>query len=128
MTLQRTHSREGAVIAVAGALTIGRPVEALRRAVFELLARGCRRVKIDVRQVPYADASGVGALVECRKRARAAGALLIMEGTRGKLRELLDLLGLGMDFAPAPALAPIPRRLGRHGRDIAGATLKCRVA
>ena len=128
MTLRRNDTKDEAVIELAGALTVGGPVEALKRAVLDVLARGYRRVRLNVRGVPYADASGLGALVECRKEASAAGARLILEGTRGKLRELVKLFGLRLDAAPATVLARDARRSARAARSLAGAHLRCRVA
>ena len=89
-----THGKIASVN-LNGALTIGRPVEDLRKAVSGLIHRQISDIRINMSRVPYADASGLGALVACRVEAEAAGASLIVEGARGKVCELLDLMRLG---------------------------------
>ncbi len=81
-------------ISLRGPLTIGAPVEILEKAVTIHLARGMRRLRLDLRKVPFADARGLGALVRCRDRAVEAGAVLAFAGARGKLREMIRLTGL----------------------------------
>lgn len=81
-------------ISLKGPLTIGDPVEILEKAVTIHLARGIRRLRLDLRGVPFADARGLGALVRCRDRALEAGASLVFAGARGKLREEMRLTGL----------------------------------
>jgi anti-anti-sigma regulatory factor len=87
-------------ISLSGALTVGNPVATLENAVRVQLARGVRRIRLDLRAVPFADAAGLGSLVSCREMARAADAVLTIAGARGKLREeirltCLDRAGLG---------------------------------
>ncbi len=78
-------------ISLRGPLTIGEPVEILEKAVTIHLARGVRRLRLDLRGVPFADAGGLGALVRCREKALQSGAVLAFAGARGKLRELIRL-------------------------------------
>lgn len=91
-----------AVIQLRGALTIGRPVEALRLALASAISRGIRRISLDLRRVPWADASGLGALVECRRKAREAGVALMLQGVHGKLEELLRMTRLEDGDGPRP--------------------------
>ncbi len=81
-------------ISLKGPLTIGAPVEILEKAVMIHLARGVRRLRLDLRKVPFADARGLGALVRCRDRANEAAAIMAFAGARGKLREMIRMTGL----------------------------------
>ena len=91
MRLKVVTSGKAADINLKGALTIGRPVEDLNRAVTAAILDGVREITLHVGGVPYADASGLGALVAGRISARAAGATLTVAGAAGKMKELMDL-------------------------------------
>jgi anti-anti-sigma factor len=119
-------------ISLRGPLTIGEPVRILERAIAAQLDRGIRRLRLDLRGVPFADACGLGALVTCLERAQRAGAILSVAGARGKLREEIRLTGLdrsglrsrrlpadsrhpkGRDRAVARLAGGLPSRLGAH--------------
>jgi anti-anti-sigma factor len=91
MRLKVATSGKTAEINLNGALTIGRPVEELNRAVAAAIGSRVAQISLDVAKVPYADASGLGALVASRISARAAGVALTVTGARGKMKQLLDL-------------------------------------
>jgi len=91
MRLKVATTGKTADIRLKGALTIGSAVDELHKTVSSLLMGGVRQIAVDVAGVPYADASGLGALVACRIGARAAGATLRVTGAAGKMKELLVL-------------------------------------
>lgn len=119
MRLKVVTSGKAAGINLKGALTIGRPVEDLNRAVGALLAAGVRDITLNVGGVPYADASGLGALVSGRISARAAGATLTVAGAAGKMKELMELTcleSLRRRDAPPAGQASRPARTSRARR------------
>lgn len=92
-----------AIIELRGPLIIGQPTEALMRSLQELLARRVGRLVVDLSGVPFADACGLGTLVECQKKVENAGAELRLRGAGPKLRELFRLTGLRIT---APVVRP----------------------
>ncbi len=94
MRLQVGTVGKTALVNLHGALTVGRPVEDLTAAVSTLLAGQIRDIRLNVTAVPYADASGLGALVACHAEARASDCTLRVEGARGKLEELMGMTRL----------------------------------
>jgi anti-anti-sigma factor len=103
---------ETATLEVRGALIIGTPVEGLRSGVSSLLDRGFREIVVELSRVPFADACGLGALVECRRKAQEAGATLRVTGAAGKLRELFALTELPIEARPVPRRLPGVAGLG----------------
>src|SRR5262245_38053330 len=94
MTLKWTAQGSTAAVNLFGPLTFGRPVDQLQRSVSSLLQTGFREIRLNLRSVPYADASGLGSIVACRRQAQAAGADLGVGGLNAKVRELFRLTGL----------------------------------
>jgi anti-sigma B factor antagonist len=58
---------------VPGKLTLGDPVAELERAIAGSLKRGDNSIILNMRDVSYADSSGIGQLIDCLKKCRAAG-------------------------------------------------------
>ncbi len=87
---QCTHH---SILAVTGSLRT--PVNAgLRHRVQALLARGERRILLDLSQVTHIDAAGVGELVRAFNITSAAGGVLRIAHASGRVRLLLHLTGL----------------------------------
>jgi anti-anti-sigma factor len=91
MKLKVVTAGKSAEVRIHGALTIGSPVEDLKRSVSSLLRRGIRSIRLDLSRVPWADGSGLGALVACRLSARSSGGALTIDRATGKMRELLEM-------------------------------------
>lgn len=107
-----TKSAKVFTISLRGPLIVGDAVEALENTVKAQLNRGVRRIRLDLRQVPFADACGLGTLLRCRDHARRLGAILTVAGARGKLREeirltCLDKAGLRSRRLPADSRSPV---------------------
>lgn len=66
----------------------------LRRELTGLLDGGARRLVLDLRSVHYIDSSGLGALVEGMKRARAAGGDLRLCAVEDEVYAVLEMTGL----------------------------------
>lgn len=107
-----TKSAKVFTISLCGPLTLGEPVTTLENAVRAQLARGVRRLRLDLRKVPYADAAGLGVLVRCLDVARHYGATLTVAGARGKLREEIRLTGLDRHGLRSKGRLPADSRRG----------------
>ena len=71
---------------------------ALRQKIVDALAEGHRVIVLDMGRCQQIDSAGLGVLVSCSKRAREAGAQLVIEQVSTDLRTLLDITGLGALF------------------------------
>jgi len=112
MKLKVVTAGNSAEIRIKGALTIGSPVEELKRSVASLLRRGIRHIRLDFSRVPWADGSGLGALVACRLNARATGGSVTVQGAAGKMRELLEMTCL--ERGKRRQVSAFPSRLAAH--------------
>ena len=84
--------REGSwVLHLIGPLARGKGVWVLREGVKELVRRGQRFVILDVAGVPYLDAAGIGEILRCHRRVRAAGGRLVLVAASPKVQEILRL-------------------------------------
>jgi len=119
MRLRIATTGKAAEINLKGALTLGRPVENLDRAVATLISARVPEIELNLAAVPYADGSGLGALVAARISARSAGLTLRVTKASGKMRELLDMTCLetlrradsaGEDLASGTERGRSPRR------------------
>ena len=79
--------------ALSGELDIS-GVAGLREALDELHRRGHRRVELDLSDLDFLDAAGLGELVRADRRFRDSGAELVLTGLRPAQRRLLEITGL----------------------------------
>jgi anti-sigma B factor antagonist len=113
LTLQVRRRPGYALVAAAGEIDIS-TVSRLRGVLDTLTADGLR-VIVDLNQVSFVDASGLGALVGAAARAAAAGGSLHVTAAAPRVRRLLAVTGLdrhllikaaatGAAGGPGPAL------------------------
>ena len=90
----RARQRAGAaVLELAGDLDVhGRA--AFEEALEAVVEAGARCIAVDVTDLDFVDASGVGVLVGARHRAGRRGAALVVRGSHGPVRRVLDLTGV----------------------------------
>jgi anti-sigma B factor antagonist len=77
----------------------------LRRRVEDLLARGRRRILLDLADVTHLDAAGLGELVRLYMLAAAVDGELWIRNATGRAIRLLDLAGLLEILGPPSPLA-----------------------
>ena len=65
----------------------------LRRALAELIAGGARAVVLDLRDLSFMSATGLGVLIGAARRLRHHGGSLVLRSTRPSVRKLIELLG-----------------------------------
>jgi anti-sigma B factor antagonist len=92
-----------AVVMVAGELDIA-TVAGLRERLFEL-AGGGRPLIVDLDQVSFMDASGLGVIVGAARRAATHGASLHVSCSQHRIRHLFHLTGLDRQIPLARTLA-----------------------
>jgi anti-sigma B factor antagonist len=102
VTLERSPG--GISLRLAGEMdiaTAGRLVEMTRT----LSDQDVRRVRLDLAELHFIDAAGLGALVQTRTRVLDQGGQLTLHGVRPVLHRLLAITNLNAAFELAPALA-----------------------
>jgi anti-sigma B factor antagonist len=66
----------------------------LRHTIDALLARGERRIVLNLARLSDIDAAGIGELIRARDAAMAAGGILHIAHASGRVRQLLDIAGV----------------------------------
>jgi anti-anti-sigma factor len=94
--------QDHAIVTVAGKIDMS-TVTRLRDRLFELASSG-RRLVIDLGQVSFISAAGIGALVGTAKHAATYGGSLSLVGAPPKIRRLFHLAGLDHQIPLAPTL------------------------
>ncbi len=73
----------------------------LRQVGESLLRRPhCTRLVLDLSELTFCDAAGLGAMVGLRNRARALGRQLVLQGVPARLRRLVGVAGLAHLLEP----------------------------
>ncbi|HZP62504.1 MAG TPA: STAS domain-containing protein [Terriglobales bacterium] len=82
------------VIDVSGRITLGDETSALRKTVREVIARGKKKIVLNLADVSYIDSSGVGELVASYTAVRNAGGELKLLNLTKKVHDLLQITKL----------------------------------
>lgn len=88
----------------------------LRERLFELLQPGVGLIVLDLSEVSFCDASGLGVLVGSHRRATRLGITLRLTALRPPIARLLHIHGLDRSLAIYPALSDALAWRGMHGR------------
>lgn len=86
--------REVVVIAMAGKLTIGEPVQELRNAVTQALDSGTLRLVLDLGEVSYIDSSGLGQLTATYSSVQKKGGDVKLLNLTKRAKDLLQMTKL----------------------------------
>ena len=82
------------VLDLEGKIVLGEGDEALAEKIREVVARGDRKVLLNLAGVPYVDSAGLGELVRCHTRlVRAEGNIKLL-GLTERLQDLLQITKL----------------------------------
>jgi anti-sigma B factor antagonist len=84
------HEHHDVVLQLSGELDLGARA-ALDACIAESLADGPRRLVLEVSGLEFADATGIGAVMQARDAADAAGVELIVDSPTPFVRHVLDL-------------------------------------
>ena len=82
------------VLELSGRITLGEGSVQLRDAIRDSIAKGQRRILLDLGEVNYIDSSGLGELVSAYTTARNQGAVLKLLKLTKKVHDLLQLTKL----------------------------------
>jgi len=102
------------VVRVTGEIDIANARLLILDAVIDAL-RVSSRVVVDLHEVTFMDASGVGALVRARDAVRRAGGELVLRSPSALTQRLLELTGLTTAFDVDPSQADCRDALGGAG-------------
>src|SRR6267142_3274598 len=96
MPLRMTEEELDSITAVAmkGQVVLGEESNAFREKIEGLLVAGKKRIVLNVANVTYIDATGVGSLVASYHSARSHGATLKLANLGSKFREILQMTRL----------------------------------
>jgi anti-sigma B factor antagonist len=65
----------------------------LRRTLVELIAGGARDVVLDLRELSFMSATGLGVVIAATRRLRLHGGRLVLRSTRPSVRKLIEVTG-----------------------------------
>ena len=82
------------VVELSGRITLGEGSVQMRDAIRELIAKGQRRILLDLGEVNYIDSSGLGELVSAYTSAKNQNAALKLLKLTKKVHDLLQLTKL----------------------------------
>ena len=77
------------VLHVGGKLVLGRDSKELEWAVEELVRANSAKIILDVENLKFVDSTGIGIIVMCSGKVKAAGGELRLVGARGMVDEVL---------------------------------------
>lgn len=82
------------ILDMRGRITLGNEIEDLRSAVRSLVAKGQKKIILNLAEVDYIDSSGVGELVGCFTTVRNAGGELKLLNLSQKVHDVLQVTKL----------------------------------
>jgi anti-sigma B factor antagonist len=95
--LLRIETRDAngiAVLDLHGGLGFGLASQSLAQQVKELVARGTKRIVVNLAGVAVIDSGGVGELIACYTTVKKLGGTLKLAGARDQVREVLQIVRL----------------------------------
>ncbi len=100
LAIDTSDDEAGVVVSIVGEIDMHSSPQ-LRAALLEALERKPARVIVDLKGVEYMDSSGVGTVVEAKRRAEQAGGRLVLAGLRPRVRSLFEITQLDRFFTIA---------------------------
>lgn len=96
MSIQVTNRQVGdvTVVDVAGRITLGEGASALRENIRDLVAKGNKKILLNLSDVSYIDSSGIGELVSAFTTVTNQGGTLKLLGLTKRVKDLLQITKL----------------------------------
>jgi anti-sigma B factor antagonist len=94
LTLESRDVGQVTILDMRGRITLGDEIEDLRSAVRNLVAKGQKKIILNLAEVDYIDSSGVGELVGCFTTVRNAGGELKLLNLSKKVHDVLQVTKL----------------------------------
>ena len=86
------------VLDIAGRIVIGEESNSFREKIKDLLAKGKKKIVLNLHEVSYIDSTGLGILVAAFYTARSQGATLKLANLGDKFREIMQVTKLLVVF------------------------------
>ena len=96
--LTTTRTDDEVVVKIAGELDMA-TAPRLRDELLRLADEGVRLLTVDLSDMSFVDAAGIGVLARCLRRQRAGGGDLVLRSPRPTTTKVLALTGLDRAFA-----------------------------
>jgi len=97
LTIRSQYDADGPVVTLAGEVDL-RSSPQLREALLEILEQRPARLVIDLSGVEYMDSSGVGTMVEVKRRVERDGGRIILAGLQPRVRSVFEITQLDRFF------------------------------
>jgi anti-sigma B factor antagonist len=94
LTIENRDVGKVTILDMRGRITLGDEIEDLRSAVRNLVAKGQKKIILNLAEVDYIDSSGVGELVGCFTTVRNAGGELKLLNLSRKVHDVLQVTKL----------------------------------
>ena len=94
LTIESRDVGQITILDMRGRITLGDEIEDLRHAVRNLVAKGQKKIILNLAEVDYIDSSGVGELVGCFTTVRNAGGELKLLNLSKKVHDVLQVTKL----------------------------------
>jgi len=93
------HAGDVAIVDLAGRLTLGEGSGTIRNAIKDLIAKGEKKILLNLKDVGYIDSSGLGEMVGAYATVTNAGGEIKLLNTQAKIHDLLQVTKLYTVFA-----------------------------
>ena len=88
------HTGDVGIVDLSGRLTLGEGCGTLRDTIKDLIAKGDRKLLVNLKDVTYIDSSGLGELVGSYASVTNAGGQIKLLGSQNRVRDLLTVTKL----------------------------------
>ena len=88
------HTGDVAIVDLAGRLTLGEGCGTLRETIKDLIAKGDRKILVNLKDVAYIDSSGLGEMVASYASVTNAGGTIKILNAQSKVHDLLTVTKL----------------------------------
>ena len=109
LRIDTTTTGSGPVVRVTGEVDL-RTSPQLRRQLLQLLEQRPQRLVVDLSQVGYMDSSGVGTMVEIKRRIERDGGEVILSGLQTRVRSIFEITQLDKFFRIVPSADEVSGR------------------
>jgi anti-sigma B factor antagonist len=93
-TIKEREAEDVAIVDVAGTITLGEGASALRDAIRGLVAKGHKKVLLNLSQVSYIDSAGIGELIAGYTSITNVGGTIKLLGLTKRVKDLLQITKL----------------------------------
>jgi anti-sigma B factor antagonist len=112
LEIQKKTVGNTVVLEMSGRITLGRDCQQIESDVEELIRGKQTRIVFDLSKIKYMDSSGIGIMVMCSGKAKAAGGELRLAGATGVVEQTLKLTRMN---AIVPTFATVEEALAEQG-------------